>query len=134
MAFVSYTTGPFVNQVMLVLPRAAKQSPDVMNKYLQNISPDTKLSIETMKLNFWPRRTEVAVKDLALTSDKLRPVTFRHTRPKNEDCPWWDRPRTTFFAPINGSKGRQIGVKYHPEIWPRIWEQIDLVPAASRLR
>lgn len=134
MVFVSYTTGPFVNQVVLVLPRAAKQSADIMNKYLRNISPETKLSIETMKFNFWPRRTEVAVKDLALVSSKLRPVTFRHTRPKTENHSWWDLPRTTFFAPINGSKGKRIGVRYHPEIWPRIWEQIDLVPAAPKLK
>ncbi|EAS30082.3 uncharacterized protein CIMG_08828 [Coccidioides immitis RS] len=122
MLFVSYTAAPFVNLVYLALPAFAQQSREHMLSYLQNVPRTATLSIETMKFNFYPRRTQVAISDLAPGKSLTRPVSFINTNPQPQ--PWWRGKDGVHFYTPEANRPAKSTPKFFPEAWERVFAQI----------
>ncbi|KAK2809199.1 hypothetical protein FQN50_004035 [Emmonsiellopsis sp. PD_5] len=123
MLFVLFTTAPFVNHVYLAIPTIAQQTRQRTQAYLKNVPRDATLNIETMKLNFYPRRTEVSLQDLIPARSRVRPVSFAHTKP--EPQPWWKgKSPIHFYAPEKSKHGSRATLKYFPEVWEGVFAKI----------
>ncbi|OKL63803.1 hypothetical protein UA08_00042 [Talaromyces atroroseus] len=59
LAFVSYTTAPFVNNIYLHLPIFARKSRETALEYVRNLPPSAEVSIRTMKITTIPRTTQI---------------------------------------------------------------------------
>lgn len=122
MFFVSYTAAPFVNHISLALPAFAQQSREHMLSYLKNIPRTATLNIETMKFNFYPRRTQVAISDLFPAKALTRPVSFININPQPR--PWWKgQDGVYFFAPEKNRPAKSTP-KFFPEAWEQVFAQV----------
>ncbi|WEW59256.1 hypothetical protein PRK78_004725 [Emydomyces testavorans] len=122
MLFVSYTAAPFVNQIYLVLPAFAQQSREHMLSYLKSIPRTALLSIETMKFNFYPRRTQVAISDLVPGRALLRPVSFINSNPQPQ--PWWRGKDGVYFYAPEKNRPAAPTPKFFPEAWEQVFAQV----------
>ncbi|KAF3483950.1 uncharacterized protein GIQ15_03274 [Arthroderma uncinatum] len=122
MLFVSFTTAPFVNQVYLSLPAFTQQSKEHLRTYLNKIPRTATLNIETMKFNFYPKRTLVSIADLAPRKSKLRPVSLMNINPQPR--PWWKgKDQVLFFAPEKSRPAKSTS-RFLPEAWEKVFAQI----------
>ncbi|KAK2882416.1 hypothetical protein FQN49_000368 [Arthroderma sp. PD_2] len=122
MLFISFTAAPFVNQVYLSLPAFTQQSREHLRTYLNKVPRNATLNIETMKFNFYPKRTLVSISDLAPRTSMLRPVSFMNTNPQPR--PWWKgKDSVLFFTPEKSRPARSTS-KFLPEIWEQVFAQI----------
>ncbi|KAK2792350.1 hypothetical protein FQN51_001690 [Onygenales sp. PD_10] len=123
MLFVLFTSAPFVNHVYLAIPTIAQQTRQRTQAYLKNVPRNATLNIETMKLNFYPRRTEVSLEDLIPARSKVRPVSFMHTKPQPQ--PWWKgKSPIYFYAPEKSKHGARATLRYFPEVWEGVFAKI----------
>ncbi|KLJ05425.1 hypothetical protein EMPG_11099 [Blastomyces silverae] len=122
MLFVLYTTAPFVNLIYLRLPHAARQTRQRTQFYLKDVPQNAVLSLETMKFNFYFRKTEVALSDLTLGRSTLRPVNIINTNPTPQQ--WWKGNNTYFYAPVKTRLSSKPTSKYFPEIWEGVFAKI----------
>ncbi|KAI5310372.1 hypothetical protein KEM55_007815 [Ascosphaera atra] len=122
MAFVAYTSAPFVNQIYLSVPPLARRSEQTLARYFETLPRSTKLNIVTMKFMFWPRSNIVTIGDLAPASARLRPVSFRTKRPVSK--PWYEGGSQVYFYAPRKSKGNG-GRRFRPEVWERIYSQLQ---------
>ena len=122
MLFVSYTAAPFVNQICLALPAFAQQSKEHMLAYLKSIPRTATLSIETMKFNFYPRRTQLSISDLMSAKAITRPVSFVNTNP--QILPWWKGKDKIYFFTSETSRPAKATSKFYPEVWERVFAHI----------
>ncbi|EEP77887.1 predicted protein [Uncinocarpus reesii 1704] len=122
MLFVSYTAAPLVNLVSLALPAFAQQSRQHMLWDLQNIPRTATLTIETMKFNFYPRRTQVAISDLVPAKSLLRPVSFLNTNPQPQ--PWWKGGNSVYFYAPEKNRPAKSTLKFFPEVWEEVFSKI----------
>ena len=122
MLFVSYTAAPFVNQVSLFLPSFAQRSREHMLAYLNSIPRTATLSIETMKFNFYPRRTQLSISDLRLAKAITRPVSFENTNPQT--LPWWKGKDKIYFFTSEKSRPAKATSKFYPEVWEHVFAHI----------
>ncbi|EER28477.1 hypothetical protein CPC735_063500 [Coccidioides posadasii C735 delta SOWgp] len=100
----------------------AQQSREHMLSYLQNVPRTATLSIETMKFNFYPRRTQVAISDLAPGKSLTRPVSFINTNPQPQ--PWWRGKDGVHFYTPEANRPAKSTPKFFPEAWERVFAQI----------
>ncbi|KAM5496070.1 hypothetical protein McaMca56_004740 [Microsporum canis] len=122
MLFVSFTAAPFVNQVYLSLPTFTQQSREHLRAYLNKLPRNATLNVETMKFNFYPKRTLVSISDLVPRSSMLRPVSFMNINPQPR--PWWKgKDQVLFFAPEKSRPARSTS-NFLPEIWEQVFTQI----------
>ncbi|EGD97234.1 hypothetical protein TESG_04646 [Trichophyton tonsurans CBS 112818] len=126
MLFVSFTAAPFVNQVYLSLPNFTQQSREHLRAYLNKIPRNATLNVETMKFNFYPKRTLVSISDLVPRTSMVRPVSFMNINPQPR--PWWKgRDQVLFFAPEKSRPARST-----PRFLPEIWEQVFTLIKSNR--
>ncbi|KAM5472863.1 hypothetical protein MauCBS54593_002576 [Microsporum audouinii] len=122
MLFVSFTAAPFVNQVYLSLPTFTQQSREHLRAYLNKLPRNATLNVETMKFNFYPKRTLVSISDLVPRSSMLRPVSFMNINPQPR--PWWKgKDQVLFFAPEKNRPAKSTS-NFLPEIWEQVFTQI----------
>lgn len=129
MLFVSYTAAPFVNQVFLSLPGFAQQSTMGMQSYLRSVPRTATLGIETMKFNFYPKRTVVSISDLAPTKSMTRPVSFMNTHPQSR--PWWQGKESSLFYTPEKNPRATSTKNFHPEVWEQVFSQIKNNPVKN---
>ena len=122
MLFVTWTAAPFVNQVFLALPAGVSGFQAILS-YLQSAPRTAKLSIETMKFNFYPRRTEVSLSQLIPAKAKTRPVSFMNTKPRS--IPWYKGRDNVFFYTPDKSRPAKSTSKFFPEVWKHVFAQIQ---------
>ncbi|PGH14695.1 hypothetical protein AJ79_02861 [Helicocarpus griseus UAMH5409] len=130
MLFVVYTTAPFVNLISLTIPRAAQFTRKNAQQYIKNVPRTAVLNIETMKFNFYFRKTQVALCDLELGSSKLRPVNLINTSPVPQ--PWWKGNTTQFYAPPKTRSSARLTARYFPEVWEGIFSKLEENTARRR--
>ncbi|KAI9743653.1 MAG: hypothetical protein M1818_002969 [Claussenomyces sp. TS43310] len=99
LAFVTYTTGPWVTQVHVRLPAFARQSREAARRYVANLPPGAVLEIDTMK--FWgrPRSTLGKVSEFYPTKMRLGTVNYARDKP-----PWYLGSRISRFSIGRGRK------------------------------
>ncbi|KAG5287763.1 hypothetical protein I7I50_12051 [Histoplasma capsulatum G186AR] len=122
MLFVLYTTAPFVNLIYLKLPHAARQTRQRTQFYLKDVPQNATLDIETMKLNFYFRSTQVALSDLVLGRSAFRPVNLISTKPGPQS--WWKGNNIYFYAPVKTRLSSKPTSKYFPEVWEGVFAKI----------
>ncbi|EER45189.1 conserved hypothetical protein [Histoplasma capsulatum var. duboisii H88] len=122
MLFVLYTTAPFVNLIYLKLPHAARQTRQRTQFYLKDVPQNATLDIETMKLNFYFRSTQVALSDLVLGRSTFRPVNLINTKPGHQS--WWKGNNIYFYAPVKTRLNSKPTSKYFPEVWEGVFAKI----------
>ncbi|OJD19916.1 hypothetical protein AJ78_00110 [Emergomyces pasteurianus Ep9510] len=122
MLFVLYTTAPFVNLIYLTLPHAARQTRQRTQFYLKDVPRNAILNIETMKLNFYFRKTRVALSDLTPGRSTFRPINFINANPIPQ--PWWKGNNIYFYAPVKTRLSLKPTSKYFPEVWEGVFEKI----------
>ncbi|EFQ99808.1 hypothetical protein MGYG_02820 [Nannizzia gypsea CBS 118893] len=122
MLFVSFTAAPFVNQVYLSLPAFTQQSREHLRAYLNKIPRNATLNVETMKFNFYPKRTLVSVSDLVPRTSMVRPVSFMNINPQPR--PWWKGKDQVFFFAPEKSRPAKSTARFLPEIWEQVFTLI----------
>ncbi|PGH34930.1 hypothetical protein GX50_02281 [[Emmonsia] crescens] len=122
MLFVLYTTAPFVNLIYLTLPYAARQTRQRTQFYLKDVPRNAILNIETMQLNFYFRKTQVALSDLTTGRSTFRPVNLINTNPTPQ--PWWKGNNIYFYAPAKTRLSSKPTSKYFPEVWEGVFAKI----------
>ncbi|OAX82383.1 hypothetical protein ACJ72_03269 [Emergomyces africanus] len=122
MLFVLYTTAPFVNLIYLTLPHAARQTRQRTQFYIKDVPRNAILNIETMKLNFYFRKTQVALSDLMPGRSAFRPMNFINTNPTPQ--PWWKGNNAYFYAPVKTRLSSKPTSKYFPEVWEGVFAKI----------
>ncbi|TRX88771.1 hypothetical protein FHL15_010341 [Xylaria flabelliformis] len=84
LAFVAHTTSPFVTFIHMRLPPFARQSEDMLRRYVRTLPPQTELNITTMSIIAKPRVSTVKLSDLAPVSRRFSIVNLaRDTASEN---------------------------------------------------
>ncbi|KAH8693858.1 hypothetical protein BGW36DRAFT_361690 [Talaromyces proteolyticus] len=122
LAFVAYTTAPFVNHIYLHLPAFARKSRETALDYARNLPSTAMVSIRTMKITLIPRVTEVHVSNLVPDKALLRPVSFRNRDPVS--VPWWRGGTLKQFYAMEKSRDTRSTSKFYPELWEHVHKQI----------
>ncbi|KAK2736235.1 hypothetical protein FQN57_000833 [Myotisia sp. PD_48] len=122
MLFVTYTAAPFVNQIFLSLPSFVQHSAEHTQSFLKKVPRTATLSIETMRFNFYPKRTVVSIGDLAPRTSILRPVTFMNTNPQLQ--PWWKGKDKVYFYTPERSRPAKPTSKFYPGVWEQVFSLI----------
>ncbi|KAH8158279.1 hypothetical protein CIB48_g9966 [Xylaria polymorpha] len=100
--FVAYTTSPFVTFIHMRLPPFARQSEEMLRRYVRTLSPQTELDITTMSLIAKPRVSVVKLSDLAPVSRRFGIVNMaRDTAVDNAKRRW-------YMFPAVASTGQRI--------------------------
>lgn len=120
MAFVAYISGPFVAHVHLRLPRFARQSREILNRYTQNLPKDAELELTTMSFIGKPRISLVKVGDLRPVRERFGMVNYvRDTKHLDHQRPWYMGKAVRQFGLHGG-----VQLKGNPEIWENIVKSI----------
>ncbi len=112
LAFVGYATTPFVAALHIRLPPFARQSAEVLRRYVRSGAPaPARLEITTMNLVGRPRVAEVAVADLRAVRGRFGLANFARYSPRGPR-PWYRRlavlpPATRFHIPLAGGTARE---------------------------
>ncbi|KAI5921119.1 hypothetical protein F4810DRAFT_385809 [Camillea tinctor] len=93
LAFVAYTTAPFVTFIHLRLPPYARQSKELLARFVKHLPPDTELEITTMNFLAKPRISKVKISDLKPSKSRFGLVSLtRDTKAENAKRKWY-QPR-----------------------------------------
>jgi hypothetical protein len=88
--FVAYITSPFVAFVHMRLPPFARQSEEMLRRYIRTIPPQTELDITTMSLIAKPRVSTVRLSELMSVSRRYGIVNLaRDTVAENATRKWY---------------------------------------------
>ncbi|RYP43941.1 hypothetical protein DL768_009538 [Monosporascus sp. mg162] len=121
--FVAYTTSPFVSFIHIRLPPFARQSEEMLRRFVQNLPPKTELDITTMSFIAKPRLSKVAVSDLRAANKRLGIVNYtRDTAAENAARKWYMFPAVGNFS-IQGNKMPRL---------PWVWEHVANTLARQR--
>jgi hypothetical protein len=117
MAFVAYTTKPFVTYVHLRLPAFARYSRDLMIRYSKNLPKDAALDITTMNFVGRPKVSRVKVSELYHSQGRFGISNFARDISKIEGKrPWYmSKPIKQFAIRSGAGRTREKG----------IWENIE---------
>ena len=120
MAFVAYTSSPFVIYAHLRLPAFARRSQEMLFRFSQRIPKDTELDLTTMSFFGRPRVTRLKIGDLKESRGRLGVANLaRKAPPLNPGRSWLARkPLTEFFVSKAGGRKRLDGV------WRSVLENI----------
>jgi len=117
---VAYLSAPFVTHAHLRLPRYARQSREILNRYTQNLSKDANLEITTMSFIGKPRLSVVKVGDLRPVKERFGIVNYvRDTKKINSDRPWYMYRAVRRFGLHGG-----VPLKGNPGVWENIVKAI----------
>lgn len=113
--FVAYTTSPFVTFIYLRLPPWARQSEEMLRRFVQTIPSKTELDITTMSFIAKPRVSRATISDLKPANKRLGIVNYtRDTRADNAARKWYMYPAVGNFN-IQSNK-----VPRAPWVWEKI--------------
>ncbi|KAI0396510.1 hypothetical protein F5Y17DRAFT_419369 [Xylariaceae sp. FL0594] len=88
--FVAYITSPFVAFIHMRLPPFARQSEEMLRRYVRSLPPQTELEITTMSLIAKPRVSTVRLSELEPVSRRLGIVNLaRDTAAENATRRWY---------------------------------------------
>ncbi|KJZ76980.1 hypothetical protein HIM_03857 [Hirsutella minnesotensis 3608] len=133
-ALIAYTSAPFVTQIHIHLPSAARASRLALERYVQAIPPSAPLSFTNISGISLPRYSKLQAGDLRPAPPRARRfglVNFvRDTTAENAARKWYNlRAVGKFYvqeAPIekhhNRSKTAKVGRKGVVDVW--IWDAI----------
>ncbi|KAH9892134.1 hypothetical protein F4778DRAFT_750973 [Xylariomycetidae sp. FL2044] len=97
--FVAYTTSPFVPFVHIKLPPFARQSEEMLRRYIRTLPPQTELDMTTMSFIARPRISRVKLNELQPTNKKLGIVNYaRDTTAENAARKWYQLPAVGNFS------------------------------------
>ncbi|KAI1077656.1 hypothetical protein F5B20DRAFT_550901 [Whalleya microplaca] len=90
MVFVAYATSPFVAFIHLRLPPFARQSEDMLRRFVKSIPPQTELDITTMSFIAKPRTSKVMLSELKPVNRRFGIVNLaRDTTAENATREWY---------------------------------------------
>lgn len=115
--FVAYTTSPFVSFVHMRIPPFARQSEDMLRRFVRKLPPDTELDVTSMSFIAKPRASRVKLSDLRPVSRRLGIVNLaRDTAAENATRKWYMfRAVADFSAQPSSNTVRRA---------PWVWESI----------
>ncbi|KAI1496114.1 hypothetical protein F5X99DRAFT_86142 [Biscogniauxia marginata] len=88
--FVSWTTSPFVAFISIRLPRLARQSEDMLRRFVEKSAAEAELEITTINLMAKPRLSRVNTSDLMPVKRRLGIVNLaRDTKAENAARKWY---------------------------------------------
>ena len=102
--FVAYTTAPFVTFVHVRLPPWARQSKEMLQRFVEGLdnptkAPSMELELTTMSFLSKPRVSRVAVSELRPTSARFGIVNYtRDVAAQNAARPWYHFPAVANFS------------------------------------
>ena len=76
MFFVAYTTAPFVLFVHLHVPPFARQSHDILQRFVNTLPPKSQLHLATMSFLTRPRHTTAALQEFGHVKRRLGIVNY----------------------------------------------------------
>ncbi|KAI0187843.1 hypothetical protein EV127DRAFT_482990 [Xylaria flabelliformis] len=122
LAFVAYTTSPFVTFIHMRLPPFARQSEDMLRRYVRTLPPQTELNVTTMSIIAKPRISTVKLSDLAPVSRRFGIVNLaRDTASENAIRKWYMFPTVGNF-----NVQRASGTSKAPWVWDAIWNSVNI--------
>ncbi|KAI1815568.1 hypothetical protein GGS20DRAFT_542976 [Poronia punctata] len=120
LAFVAYTTSPFVTFIHMRLPPFARQSEEMLRRYVRTIPPQTELQITTMSFIAKPRVSTVKLSELVPAKRRFGIVTLtRDTTAENAGRKWY-----MFRAVRDFNVGLDGGTARLPWVWESIRKSI----------
>ncbi|CAJ2500212.1 Uu.00g030650.m01.CDS01 [Anthostomella pinea] len=123
LVFVAYTTSPFVTFIHIRLPPFARQSEDMLRRFVRTLPPQTELDITTMSFIAKPRLSTVKMCDLKPASKRLGIVNmFRDTTAENATRRWYMFPAVGNFN-VQSNQMPKVG-------W--VWESMHGAIARQR--
>ncbi|ORY54853.1 uncharacterized protein BCR38DRAFT_491383 [Pseudomassariella vexata] len=101
--FVAYTTSPFVSAIHLRLPPFARQSEDVLRRFVRNLPSQTQLTVTTMSPIAKPRYSSVLLSELKPVSGRMGIVNYaRDAKVENANRKWYNfRAVSRFNIQVN---------------------------------
>lgn len=91
LAFVAYTTAPFVTHIHIHLPPAARASRPALERFVAALPPSAQLTLTTMSLIAKPRYSSLRAGDLAPARRRFGVVNYvRDTAGENEGRRWYN--------------------------------------------
>ncbi|KND90939.1 hypothetical protein TOPH_04361 [Tolypocladium ophioglossoides CBS 100239] len=113
LAFVAYTTAPFVTHIHIHLPASARASRPALERFVAALPPSAQLTLTTMSLIAKPRYSSLRAGDLAPARRRLGVVNYaRDTAGENEGRRWYNlRAVGQFYVQdkvAGGGKGRRV--------------------------
>ncbi|KAI3324834.1 hypothetical protein HD806DRAFT_493756 [Xylariaceae sp. AK1471] len=120
LVFVAYTTSPFVTFIHMRLPPFARQSEEMLRRYIRTLPPQTELEMTTMSFIAKPRLSMVKLSDLARVNRRFGIVNLaRDTATENATRKWY-----MFPAVGNFNVQKTSGTAKVPWVWDSIWNNI----------
>ncbi|KAI1392908.1 uncharacterized protein F4822DRAFT_146122 [Hypoxylon trugodes] len=128
--YVAYTTTPFVSFIHMRLPPFARQSEDMLRRYIRSLSqPQTQtqkptstpnLEITTMSFIAKPRISVVNISELRPTKQRMGIVNLvRDTTSENATRPWYK------FRAVGAFNAQGNTVKRVPWVWESILGMVE---------
>ena len=117
LVFVAYTTSPFVAFIHVRIPPFARQSEEMLRRFVKTIPPQTELEITTLSFIAKPRATTVMLSDLYPVNGRMGIVNLaRDTAAENARRKWYMFRAVGNFAAYPGSNTARRT--------PWVWESI----------
>lgn len=130
MAFVTYTSMPFVSYVRVKLPGFARRSKDQLMQWAQKVPPHTEIDMMTMQFSGRPRVSRMLLSDLRETKARWGIANLaRVINPAaTASRPWWmGKEPHIFYVADNGTyKKSPISetIALRQFMWKRIMDRI----------
>ncbi|KAI1774569.1 hypothetical protein F4818DRAFT_418278 [Hypoxylon cercidicola] len=122
LVFVAYTTSPFVSFVHMRIPPFARQSEEMLRRFVRTIPPETELDVTSMSFIAKPRASRVKLSDLYHASRRLGIVNLaRDTAAENATRKWYMFRAVGNFSAQPSSNT----VKRAPWVWESIVNTIE---------
>ncbi|POR34979.1 Uncharacterized protein TPAR_04830 [Tolypocladium paradoxum] len=141
LAFVAYTTAPFVTHIHMHLPPAARASRAALERFVAALPPSAPLTLTTMSLIAKPRYSSLRAGDLAPARRRLGVVNYvRDTAGENEARRWYNlRAVGQFYVQERAVGGGQGRVRYQKKgrgvvdawVWDAVRDKIATRAAAK---
>lgn len=127
MAFVTYTSMPFVIYVRVKLPGFARRSKDQLMQWAQKVPPNTEIDLMTMRFSGRPRVSRMLLSDLRET--KARWGIANLARVSNSTAsasrPWWmGKDPHVFYVADNGTNNRKSPISETIALRQVMWQRI----------
>lgn len=131
MAFVTYTSMPFVSHVRIKLPGFARRSKDQLMQWVQKVPRNTEIDLITMRFSGRPRLCRMLLSDLRETKARWGIANLARVFNSNTSAsrPWWmGKDPHIFYVADNGTKNRKSliteTIALRQVMWQHIMDQI----------
>ncbi|KAI1414062.1 hypothetical protein F5Y13DRAFT_21536 [Hypoxylon sp. FL1857] len=120
LVFVAYTTSPFVSFIHMRLPPFARQSEDMLRRFVRTLPPHTELDITTMSFIAKPRTSHVKLSDLYPVRRRFGIVNLaRDTAAENATRKWY------MFRAVGDFNAQSNTLKRAPWVWESVLSAIE---------